>query len=404
LDHGIRLLEARNVLIEGCDVTATGFGIMVQLGTEIVMQTSTFRGGRGGEIIGSRNVTAQDCLFVADTDHGPEVVETVGLFVDVLSSGCLPLADTDGLVIQDCRIEAVRRTSGTEEGLAGVRTDMPGRARFVNCDIMARSAFNDPGGSPVIGVNCGLGWTFRDLLIIGGSITTSAAYERETEVWDLFFNDGHECGTTFLVTGAAFSKWKGPIAPAAALRSYAQQMPTVAAPDADGILAPHTLTSSEQEIPPDNQPDVYRLLSATALGSGGALSGMNVFVIGTNWGGDAITDLIVLGADGVVRRGQKPFRTVSKIILPGDPSIEGAQVQVGTTNRLGLYHPIYEPRNVTRLGLRDCDGDEPGLDDHVYATSAIDPDSVDVTYATVGLTAAQLEGGNCIELSVDGVY
>jgi hypothetical protein len=274
----------------------------------------------------------------------------------------------------------------------------------VSCDITARSTFDGVGGSPVIGVNCGLGDTYRDLVIIGGSITTSAAYERETEVWDLFFNDGQECGTTFLVTGTAFSKWKGPIAPAAALRSFAQQMPNVAAPDDDGILAPHTLTSSEQEVVPDAQPDAYRLLSATALASGGALSGMNVFVIGTNWGGDAITDLIVLGADGVVRRGQKPFRTVSKIILPGDPSIEGAQVQVGTTNRLGLYHPIYEPRNVTRLGLRDCDGDEPGLDDHVYATSAIDPDSVDVTYATVGLTAAQLEGGNCIELSVDGVY
>jgi hypothetical protein len=326
------------------------------------------------------------------------------LFVDVFSFGCLPGTQTDGTVVQNCRIEAVRRTSGIDEGLAGLRTDMPGRACFVNCDITARSTFNGPGGSPVIGVNCGLGHTYRDLVIIGGSVTTSAAYERETEVWDLFFNDGQECGTTFLVTGTAFSKWKGPIAPAAALRSYAQQMPNVAAPDDDGILSPHTLASSEQEVVPDDQPDAYRVLSATALGSGGELSGKDVFVIGTNWGGDGITDRITLGADGVVRRGQKPFRAVSKILLPGDPSVEGAEVQVGTTNRLGLYHPIYEPRNVTQLGLRDCDGDEPGLDDRVYATSAIDPDSVHVAYATVGLTAAPLEGGNCVELSVDGVY
>jgi len=227
-----------------------------------------------------------------------------------------------------------------------------------------------------------------------------AAFEREDKVWDILYQDGADCGTELYVTGTAFSKWKGPIIPLAASRPVAQQFHDVQMADDFAILAATNLDSEEIEVTQVANPDVYRVLSARATNTD-ELDGDSVLVIGTNWGGDRIAEWIELLEDHA-KSGSKPFRTVTKVVLPAGP--QGAQVSIGTTNRFGLYAPIHVPEDVRQLGVRDCDADDPTLDDRVYQLSPIPTASVDVTYATVRLSPSDFEDGDCLEIAYDAVH
>jgi len=93
-----------------------------------------------------------------------------------------------------------------------------------------------------------------------------------------------------------------------------------------------------------DNPDVYRVLSTTSNGSDLPQA---VHVVGANWAGDQITDSIPL-QNHATRRGEKAFKTVTKIIVPPGT---GA-ISIGTTNELGLYYPIPDPGDVLQQGRK----------------------------------------------------
>lgn len=80
------------------------------------------------------------------------------------------------------------------------------------------------------------------------------------------------------------------------------------------------------------QPDVPRNLTVT--GNGAAVAG-DVVIVGTNAGGEVITETIVAaGAATVV--GNKAFKTVTSITLPAYVSAGTERIRVGTGAKLGL--------------------------------------------------------------------
>lgn len=87
------------------------------------------------------------------------------------------------------------------------------------------------------------------------------------------------------------------------------------------------------------QPDVPRNL--TVKGNDANVTG-NVVIVGTNAGGEAITETIALNGASAVA-GNKAFRTVTQITLPAYASAATERVRVGTGAKLGL--PVKLSRN-----------------------------------------------------------
>lgn len=80
------------------------------------------------------------------------------------------------------------------------------------------------------------------------------------------------------------------------------------------------------------QPDVPRNLTVT--GNAAAVAG-DVVIVGTNAGGETITETIVAaGAATVV--GNKAFKTITSITLPAYVSAGTERIRVGTGAKLGL--------------------------------------------------------------------
>jgi hypothetical protein len=83
-------------------------------------------------------------------------------------------------------------------------------------------------------------------------------------------------------------------------------------------------------------PDVPRNLTVT--GNAAAVAG-NVVIVGTNCGGEAITETIVAAGTATVV-GVKAFKTVTSITLPAWVSAGTERIRLGTGARLGLPTPI----------------------------------------------------------------
>lgn len=295
-----------------------------------------------------------------------------GVYVDGIGPPGVP-----DVLFLGCEIESI---GGSTAGAAGVLTkldDPASKLRFVDCTISARCTNTNSGGA------WAAGW-LGALSVIGGSLTSSAAAQKETEVWDVV--DGVGQDATVWVSGTRFSKAKGPIFPAGRPVSTIQRTVNVSVPDADAILAATPLTSSEQEITTGiTNPDVYRVLSVT-----GNQAGMNqdVYIIGTNFGGERITDKITLNGASTVG-GVKPFMTVTKIILPPQGGTLRT-VSVGTSSKLGLHFPISAPGDVLNQARRASGAGS-------YTLANVGP--VDATYATVDVSAT-LGAGDSFEWAV----
>ncbi len=80
------------------------------------------------------------------------------------------------------------------------------------------------------------------------------------------------------------------------------------------------------------QPDVPR--NVTVTGNGAAVAG-NVVIVGTNEGGETITETIVAAGAATVL-GTKAFATITQITLPAWVSANTERIRVGTGARLGL--------------------------------------------------------------------
>jgi hypothetical protein len=80
------------------------------------------------------------------------------------------------------------------------------------------------------------------------------------------------------------------------------------------------------------QPDVPRNLTVT--GNAAAVAG-NVVIVGTNAGGETITETIVASGTSTVV-GNKAFKTITSITLPAWVSANTERIRVGTGAKLGL--------------------------------------------------------------------
>jgi len=348
--------DPRDVTVRGCEIRAGWYGMRIQRGDHILLS---------------------GCHIVADnSDSDAEYI--VGLFYDRMSGGG-PYDPTD-IVAIGCRIEAVGAGTDTETTYTtvGVQTDTDTFPRVVNCQIVATAAKD-----AVYGVFGGGGNNLDpNIVVVGGVITTECGEEKQTEVWDLRQNNpGAYTGRS----GTRLSKWSGPIESAERVRSVMQRTVGVSAPSASAILNSTQLTDAEQEITTGiTQPDVFRVLSASGSGAG---MDQDVYIIGTDWAGDPITDKITLDGANTVA-GVKPFKTVTKIILP--PRNNGLQaVRVGSTSKLGLQFSISLAGDVLQQGRKASAATSYTLES---------AGSVNVTYATVDISS--ITGGDSFEWAV----
>ena len=159
-------------------------------------------------------------------------------------------------------------------------------------------------------------------------------------------------------------------------------MNDVSISDDDAILEETALTSIVvDDDNPDGQPDVYRVLSVT-----GNVFGMNqdVYIVGTNWGGDRIAEKIKLNGAATVN-GKRPFASVTSVILPAETN-SGQTVKVGTSNILGLYYPIESSSDV----LQQARATDTTTAYTFESVGTIGPDGVD--YSTVDINGTLQDG------------
>jgi len=389
---GLLLVTAQATLLEGCQLSSTHKeGLYLRDDCQdITVRACEIRGGESAvRIMLGQQILLDGCRLVVD-NSATDYHHPVALFFDRLSGGPGPATGT--LVAEDCQIEAynTRDTEGKSYETVGVQSDTDALPRVVNCQIRAEAkcgaAYGVYGGGGS-GLN-------PSVSVIGGVITTGCEDSRETEVYDVYHHDPEAPTWTgsLLVSGTRMSKWHGPIGSAERPRPVVQRTLNVTVPSATAILPATLLTESEQEITSGlANPDVYRVLSVT-----GNLSGMNqeVYLIGTDWAGNAITDRIRLNGNSTVV-GRKPFKTVTKIILPAKTSDENQTVSVGTSARLGLQSPIASAGAVLQQARKTSGASS-------YTIEALDPADIDVAHATVQILDPPITTGDSFEWALLG--
>jgi len=341
-------LEISNSLI-GVEVPGTAEadrskrGILIDGGSDVEISNSIIRGVEEGVRLDQPgdDVVFRACIIQAEgapTGAGSQVAAVFGEAND---------ANTDTPpVFQSCRLEAIGGTdASTTEAVKAAEIDQTDGVRFADCAFRAVSR-ND-GVDEVFGIEC----RKQEVFITGGIIETivepdTTAAEKVTDVFDLVSNDAGlspvpEADHIF-IAGTRFSKWLGAINAEERERSVQQRLLSVDDESTTAVHAGIDLTSQEQEVTTGiTDPDVYRVLSVAGNQAG---MSQDVYIVGTNWAGDAISEKYTLNGTSTVE-GDKPFRTVTKIIAPAE-SQSNQTVTVGTTNRLGLYYPISVSGNV----------------------------------------------------------
>jgi hypothetical protein len=346
------LVGSDDIRITDCTVAAPnhpGIGIWMQGSVASpaervrITDCSALGGFVGIRLMYGDRILVENCRITGD-NAAADLTEVAGLFVDRRSSGPLDLRTDVRAVGCTIRARGHASESGTREfpQTVGVRSDVDSYPQLIDCDIEATA-----DKEAVFGVFSGAGSLNPNLIITGGSITTSCDDEKETDVWDLRRNDPDLQRTgTLPMSGTRCSKWLGPIEPALGARLVTQRVLDVAAADDDAIHPEYDLPSSEGEWVATNitNPDVYRVLTVTGNSSGMA---QTVYVRGTDWADNPITDAIEL--DGTTTAiGRKPFMTVDKVFFPARTD-SGQKVRIGTSTRLGLYYPVSEAGDVVQL-------------------------------------------------------
>ncbi|MEW6252042.1 MAG: right-handed parallel beta-helix repeat-containing protein, partial [Planctomycetota bacterium] len=386
-DSRIALLAsgADGLLLEGCRLISPH---NQALALTVNCQNVTIRGCeiRGGHtavrILSGDHILLQGCTIVADnTDSG--TTTAYALFFDRMTGGSGDEPPRD-IVAQDCRIEAASRVEGAGRIAFGVSTDTETFPRVVNCQIKAHGAKDNA----VYGAYCGAGVAIKpSLIVMDGTLAASTADpNKTTEVWDLYHHDiSAQYPAILRASGVSMSKWSGPIEPASGARSVIQRTLNASQQASAAVLALTNLTAADQEVTSGlTNPDVYRALSVTSNTIGLTA---DVYIVGTDWAGSTITEKITLQGVSVVA-GQRPFRTVTKVILPAQTG-PNQQVAVGTTNKLGLYYPIAATSDVQQQARK------------ASAATSFTIESVgtvDATYSTV--TLGSITSGDSFEWAI----
>lgn len=363
----LKALDKDGLLVSNCTLDSQLKGFSITTSSNIEVLGTTIRGVREGVSLYSpgENVRFLGCTIVGE---GNIVDDVYGVYGDFDDSN----TKIDP-IFQSCWIEAQGGQNTLFE--VALQIDNTEGMQFIDCDFRATSLDNSQA-KPVYGIRCAGGPVF----VVGGSIETSQPnFAKAIDVFDLV---GDEPGSTpdrIFISGTRFSKWIGPINAAGRPRSVIQRTIDAGVADDDLILEAEPLTGSEQpNVSPDSQPDVYRVLSVT-----GNETDMNqfVYIIGTDWADNLIAEEITLTGI-MLAKGKKPFKTVTKIILPAqnDPD---ETVKVGITNKLGLYYPIALTSDVLQQGSKASGASS-------YTLEAIG--TPDVVYSTVDVTATITAG------------
>jgi len=130
-----------------------------------------------------------------------------------------------------------------------------------------------------------------------------------------------------------------------------------------------------------NQPDVARVLTATAGGTSGDIAAVSVVVAGEDINGAPISETLpafTVNTPGTVT-GVKAFRKVTSVTIPAHDGV-AATTAVGTGDALGLGHAL--PRNTVKASYLNnvLEEDSAGS---VGPTVVVDVDEVEKNVATL---------------------
>ena len=355
--HGKIGLRVSNCKIEGgfrgLEIRGGVAGVPVSRNIEIV--ASEIRGASEGMYFYNFPVADEPdvvrfrgCYLVADGNIAGSHVYPV-----YLDGGS---ADSD-VVFQGCRIEALG--GSVPVAVAAVQIDNTENTRFVDCDFRAVSE-NTTAAARVEGIRC----REANVTVIGGSIETSqAGFDKAIDVFDLVGNAAS--ADHIFVSGTEFSKWIGLINAAGRQRSVTQRLLNVVGKKPQRLVANGDLDGVAITVGTP-QLATYRAIRVKWNNASG--DDITVVAEGTNWAGDKIAEAFVLSTVTPEVQGNKPFNRVETIYIPDAPG----NIDVGTTDKLGLYYPLSATTDVIQEAL---------LVSNVYTTQSVGtPDDV---YATI---------------------
>ncbi|GIK16321.1 MAG: hypothetical protein BroJett003_12850 [Planctomycetota bacterium] len=369
LHWGLRLdNNCTNALISNSQMISSHYGVLLECGDDIRFE---------------------NCTIIGDSANGKLATsppEYHGVFIDDKDS--TPTCEPGSISFNGCTIRAASHEENLDARGVYVKaspSSSGGPVGFKDCNISARVTVTDAQDADQARAFGVVADEADAVNLDGGSITSFDSDERESVQFDVYNNSGG--GPAVKTSGVKFSKWKGPVSATLQPVSMTQRLVNVAAVSNTAILAATALTASEQTITTGiTQPDVYRVLSVK--GNQDEMT-QNVILIGTNFANERITDVIALNGT-TLTSGVKPFKTVSKIILPAQ-SAAGQTVSIGNTAKLGLYFAIGEGTDVLQQARKAS-----------AATSyTLEPTgSVDATYATLDVgVATPITAGDCFEIA-----
>jgi len=339
-NDGLKISGVTDVQVLDSRVNAYQNGINLTASPDVQVRGCYARGGQTGvSVIGSdaKDVLFKDCDILADGS----IQNPPGVLAGVLTDfGPGPQAVFDG-----CRIEAV----GASDAVIGFFFEVATFVHILDCKI--RAVNTDSTAGAAIGVEASVSTEAPFTAIIGGSISSSAMAEKETEVYDIRL----ETTQPPAISGTRLSKWKGPVNSAERPRPTAQHLISVPLGSVTSILNTELLQTGEHNVDfdPPHDPGAYRLL--VIVGNQAGMS-QPVHIVGKDWAGNTITDKIIL-SDTRKQLGVKPFRSVTRVIVPAKtPGSSGQAVSVGTSDRLGLYYPISAASDVLQQARKPAAG------------------------------------------------
>lgn len=116
------------------------------------------------------------------------------------------------------------------------------------------------------------------------------------------------------------------------------------AADTDYIVASVNMKVGSYTIA--HQPDVPRVITCTRTAAGTADTGGTITVSGTNALGDAISDVLTVGDDGVLVTGTKAFKTVTSVV-GADWAIDETEGGTNDTITVGVGAAVGLPIAIT---------------------------------------------------------
>jgi hypothetical protein len=309
-------------------VQGASIGMSLAEADDVQISDSTIIGGTSGLevsqlVAGSPVCRVQNSQLLADATSASQVH---ALRHDFSSPDVLTPVE-----LQGCYLRAINRGSGPAEPVFGDG----GKLLLRDCVVVAENLGTGGASAIEFGLNAA-DW----MRVVGGSLSSAAANEKQDDVFDI---DVTKDPPRLFVSGTQFTTWRGPVFPADTPRTVTQNFLAVSNAADDAVYGTVTLDDEPQEITKNNpalsDPDVYRVLKI--VGSGTFDDDATFYSIGTNWAGATITDAVTLAAGtNPSMVGAKPFKTVTKLIIPATEQQTPPSVTFGTTNLLGLSDPI----------------------------------------------------------------